>query len=358
MTVLHVSAGRLYGGVETVLAQLAAHRHLCPAMDPHFAVCFDGRLASELRAVGAPLHMLGAVRARNPLSVLAARRRLAALLSGFDVVVNHLPWAHALFGSLARRAHSRLVLWLHGAFSGAHWTERAARRVKPDLVLCCSRWVRDTASRWFPHVSVETFYPAIHFGPPPDPAPAPDPPLIIQVSRMEEWKGHRVLLEALGTLRDSHPWRCRIVGGAQSPREQRYLDSLVRLAGSLGIADRVEFLGHRGDVRRLLGEAAIFCQPNLEPEPFGVVFLEALSAGVPVVTSAAGGGAEIVDPSCGRLVPAGDPAALASVLAELLEQEPLRRSLGAAGPLRARQLCDPRRQLGALQALLAGASTP
>ena len=61
------------------------------------------------------------------------------------------------------------------------------------------------------------------------------------------------------------------------------------------------------DVPRLLAAADIHCQPNISPEPFGIAFIEALAAGLPVVTSAIGGAIEIVDDTCGRLVPASDP---------------------------------------------------
>ena len=59
--------------------------------------------------------------------------------------------------------------------------------------------------------------------------------------------------------------------------------------------------GHdqRDDVPRLLAAADIFCQPNLGPEPFGIGFVEALSAGLPVITTATGGALEIVDGDCG-----------------------------------------------------------
>src|SRR3989442_260169 len=69
MRVLHIYSGNLYGGVETLLLTLARYYHLCPAMEPHFALCFEGRLSEELAAVGARIHLLGNVRVRWPLSV-------------------------------------------------------------------------------------------------------------------------------------------------------------------------------------------------------------------------------------------------------------------------------------------------
>ena len=129
--------------------------------------------------------------------------------------------------------------------------------------------------------------------------------VIIQVSRMEPLKGQRVCLEALAQLRDDPGWTCWQVGGAQRPAEQRYLEELRAICDRLGISGRVKFLGQRSDIRELLARADIFCQPNLQPEAFGLTFIEALAAGLPVVGSAVGGTAEIVDERCGILTPAG-----------------------------------------------------
>src|SRR5262245_48948512 len=89
MRVLHIGAGNLYGGVETLLFTLARYRNLCPDMTPEFALCFDGRLEKELIGQGVPFHNFGEVRIRYPLSVLRARRRLQEVLVGcrFGAVV-------------------------------------------------------------------------------------------------------------------------------------------------------------------------------------------------------------------------------------------------------------------------------
>jgi glycosyltransferase involved in cell wall biosynthesis len=83
------------------------------------------------------------------------------------------------------------------------------------------------------------------------------------------------------------------------------------------------------------------------------VFVEALSAGVPVVTTAAGGAPEIVTADCGALVGPGDPHALAAALQTLIDWPDRRRALGEAGPARARALCDPTTQIDMLEHALA-----
>ena len=92
----------------------------------------------------------------------------------------------------------------------------------------------------------------------------------------------------------------------------------------------MRFLGQRADVPRLMAAADIFCQPDIGPEPFGIVFIEALYAGLPVVTSAFGGAVEIVDETCGILTAPGDTAAVATAVRSLI-QDPSRRQPGCGG---------------------------
>ena len=112
------------------------------------------------------------------------------------------------------------------------------------------------------------------------------------------------------------------------PRDTDYIDSLRAQATRLRLNDRVRFVGERADVPRLLAAADIYCQPNISPEPFGIAFIEALAAGLPVVTSAIGGAMEIVDDTCGQLVPASDPAALSAALRRLVGDPEERARLG------------------------------
>ena len=362
MKVLHVHAGNLYGGIETMLVTIVQHRDLFRDIELRFALCFEGRLSRELTALGAPVSMLGAVRARWPLQVYRTRKKLAQLLARThaEVVVFHSTWSHALFATVARQAGARLVFWLHASVDAITWREVWSRWYPPDLMLCNSRFSASSAGRLFPGVKAEVFYaPCDPDKPAVDPAATraalgtpPGATVILQVSRMEALKGHAVLLQALAMMRDDPNWRCWIAGGAQRPVEQRYADELAQFALRAGIADRVRFLGDRSDVPDLLAACDLVCQPNTGPEGFGRVFVEALYAGRPVVTSGIGAAPEVVDETVGVLVPAGNAERLAEALASLIG-DPARRSwLGGAGPARARELTAPQTQMPKLEALL------
>ena len=369
MRVLHIHSGNLYGGVETVLVTLARHRDLCPAMEPHFALCFEGRLSGELADAGVAVHLLGNVRVSRPVTVWRSRSLLRNLLQRhkFDVAVCHSAWSQAIFAPVVRSAGLPLVFWLHGATDGRHWLERWARNAAPDLALYNSQFTSSTLSRIYPRVRAElVFYPVasaeINYSngnratvraelDTPE-----DATVIIQASRMEAWKGQSLHLEALSMLRDLPDWVCWQVGGAQRPQEARYFKELKNAAVRLGIASRVHFLGQRSDVPKLLAAADIYCQPNTGPEPFGIAFVEALLARLPIVTTAIGGATEIIDDSCGVLVQADNADELGASLRRLIQDRTLRANLGAAGAARARKLCDPDTQMQHLYNLLAGIS--
>jgi glycosyltransferase involved in cell wall biosynthesis len=358
MRVLHVYSGNLFGGIEAILVAIARARASCPEVTHEFALCFAGRLSGELAEAGAGLHLLEPVRMSRPHTARAARHALDRVLRGasFDRVVCHAPWAQAIFGGVVRRAHLPLVFWAHNVTNGRHWTERAARRIVPDLVICNSEYTAGTLPRLYPTAPAMVVYAPVDLTRTTldrearrslraslDTTDAAT--VIVQASRSEASKGHASLIEALAGLGDVPDWIWWQVGGAQQHGEAAFLNRLREQAAGAGIADRVRWVGQRSDVPRLLAAADIYCQANLLPEAFGIAFIEALGAGLPVVTIDLGGPREIVDRTCGVLVKPGDTSALAGALRTLIEDASYREDLAAAAPGRAARLCDPARQL-------------
>jgi glycosyltransferase involved in cell wall biosynthesis len=360
---LHLCAGNLYGGVERIVVECARSSALCPAIEPLFGVCFDGRLTEELDAAGAWCARFGPVRISRPHTLWRARRELARVLAAErpDTVICHSTWMHGVAAAVVGRTSAARVLWLHDPVDGRVWPERWARLTPPDLVVANSQFTAASVPRLYSGLPVvPVVYAPVAPG---GTLPGSDrialrsalgaggrDVVILIASRFQEWKGHRQLLEAAARLEG--PWRIWIAGGPQRAGEAEYADRLKAQARAARISERVRFLGERRDVASLMRAADILCQPNTRPEPFGLAFVEALYAGLPVVTAAMGGACEIVTAECGDLVRPDDPAALIDALQRLVSDAGVRGRRGAAGPSRARALCDPARQLEALAGAL------
>jgi glycosyltransferase involved in cell wall biosynthesis len=190
-------------------------------------------------------------------------------------------------------------------------------------------------------------------------------PRIVSAARLVERKG---IADAVRALRDVPGAELHIAGGAggdgsatlaREPEARR----LRALAEELGVGDRLVLRGRveRAAMPALLRSAdVVVCAPWYEP--FGIVPLEAMACGVPVVATAVGGQVDtVVHGLTGLLVPPRDPGALAAALAALLEEPERRAGLGRAGRRRARRSFGWDRVAAATLAVyeeLAGAAAP
>lgn len=363
---LNIYAGNLFGGIETLLITLAKQNEFSALMSGHFALCFEGQLADELRKIDeSKVHMLGNVKISRPWTVLRARYQLQELIKQekFDVMICHSCWPQVIFGSVVKACNTPLVFWCHDTPKGSHWLERLAKQIKPDFAIANSNYTLAALPRLYPKVPSQTLYCPVPYKDVGDRAlirsavrselnTPNDKVVIIQASRLERWKGQTLLISALGNLRDLPNWVCWIAGGTQRPHEVKYLEELQAQARELKIDDRVCFLGQRSDIPHLLTAADIHCQPNIGSEPFGIAFIEAFYAGLPVVTTAMGAALEFVDDSCGYLVPPNNVNALSKTLAYLIRNPESRAALGENGTARADSLCNPQQQFRQLYDIL------
>jgi glycosyltransferase involved in cell wall biosynthesis len=151
----------------------------------------------------------------------------------------------------------------------------------------------------------------------------------LMIANLHPWKQHDVAIRAIAKLRDKGKHaRLLILGGPSVPEYARELSALV---AALGVGDRVEFAGYRADAQALLPLASCLVVASVR-EPFGMVLLEAMRAGVPVVAADAGGVPEIVEHEVnGLLFAPGAVAELARSLERLMEDPTLRDRLAAGG---------------------------
>jgi rhamnosyl/mannosyltransferase len=152
---------------------------------------------------------------------------------------------------------------------------------------------------------------------------------VLAVGRLVGYKGFEYLIRAMANVRG-----CLVLVG-DGPLKA----ALEALARETGVADRVTFLERVDDVNPYYHAADVFALPSIaRSEAFGLVQLEAMAAGVPVVNTRLASGVPYVSPHrvTGLTVPPMDPAALADAINELLDDSDLRHQYGAAGRERAR----------------------
>jgi glycosyltransferase involved in cell wall biosynthesis len=150
-------------------------------------------------------------------------------------------------------------------------------------------------------------------------------PVALTVARLDEQKGHRYLLEAAAQMPD-----VQFVLAGDGPLRS----SLETQVEALGLADRVNFLGYRTDIRDLLASCDVFVLPSLY-EGLPLSILEAMAAGKPVIATQVGGTAEVVlAGETGLLVPPSDSIALAKAIRSVVDDRALAQRLGSAGQVR------------------------
>jgi N-acetylglucosaminyl-diphospho-decaprenol L-rhamnosyltransferase len=163
-----------------------------------------------------------------------------------------------------------------------------------------------------PGVDLEDFRPG---------SPA-NPPYALLLGAIEPWKRPELALEAVARVEHL---RLVVAGEPIGAEGRRLHDRLRRRAAEPDLAGRVDVQGRVEDPRDLVAGASVLLH-CADREPFGIVMIEALASGVPVVAPARGGPTEIVTASCGRLYPAGDHVVAARGLSESLEHPEMREA--------------------------------
>lgn len=278
-----------------------------------------------------------------PLYLLGGLRQAFRLRHyDFDLVHVHWPFPLALFGIPFRRKGIPVVHTYYTAELTLARKHRAFARkllALADHRIAISSYARDLLLSVMPEldpatVSILPFSAALEetrFSPP---RARVEGPHLLFVGRMVERKGVPYLLEALRLLVPDFP-RIHLTLVGDGPMRSVWENR----ARELGIGDRVTFLGRVSSARlaQAYEEAEIFVLPAIvdsrgDTEGLGVVLLEALQKGLPVVASSVGGIVDIVQhEKTGLLVPEKDPAALASAIRRLAQDTTLRMKMVEEG---------------------------
>jgi glycosyltransferase involved in cell wall biosynthesis len=267
--------------------------------------------------------------------------------SRFDIVHVHWPMPMALLGWAVQRARRIPMVttfygielrWVQSRLPFLRGLIRWAARTSAQAVAISHYTAREL--RKFADVPIEVIPYTAELAPPTMPATRDATrKSVLFVGRLIERKGVRHLIRALGALPSPNHVHLTIVGDGP---ERPSLEALVR---ELGLGGVVQFRGRVSDeeLRRAYASADAFVLPSVldarqDTEGLGVVLLEAMNYGVPVIASDIGGITDIVEHEhTGLLVPPGDERALANAITRVLSDRALARRFGDAGRERLRE---------------------
>ena len=300
-----------------------------------------GPLEAELREAGIPVTLI-----RKPLKIdpFALGRLTRFMKAGrFDVVQTWVFAANSYGRVAARRAKVPVVVTAEMAVD--LWKSRGHLAIDRRLANWCDKVVGNS------HAVVDFYRKAglpeeklamIYSGIAPEAAPSVDraevrrsfgwpaeTPLVVFAGRLMAQKSVQTLVDALDVLQHVRPGVRSLIVGEGPERSV-----LEETAHDYRLDDKVKFLGHRGDLPRLVAAADMLVLPSLY-EGLPNVVLEAMELGKPVVATAAPGTTEVVvDGETGLLVPLRNPPALAKAIRTLVDDPERAKTMGAAGRTR------------------------
>lgn len=330
MKVVHLVIGGEVAGGQIVALRLAraARTH---GYDVAFVSPSAGDFVDRARAESFPVAVVPLGGALDLRSLLRLRRAVR----GADVLHTHTHFSLNVLGRVAGRlAGARVVAHMHIENAFRRGRGRAAQVLLDNVTarLCSAIVAVSDATReslvrqGYPTSRLVTVHNGIETPDAVEPRRLADGPQVVEVARLAEVKGQRLLIEALARLDAT-----AVLVGRDLEQDGRYEQELRRAAGEAGVADRVVLAGYRDDVPALLAGCDVFCLPS-SMEGLPLVVLEAMAQARPVVASAVGGTPElVVDGETGVLVPPGDVDALVTALAGLLADPDRARRLGEAG---------------------------
>ncbi len=272
------------------------------------------------------LHRLGIRRIFGPV--------LERVRPGDVVWIHNRPEFAIALTSHVHRAGGRVVLHLQNSHL-VGGSEKLMRQVRVDRMIFISKFLMEQARRKFPSLGASSvlysgadegiFHPAIGS------RKKPEVPTVLFVGRLVEDKGVHVLVDAMKILEEQGVRIQAQIVGSSSFGICEDTDYIKRLKANSPAT--IKFLPYcsgaaLGDLFR---EADIFCSPSVWEEPFGLVNVEALASGLPVVSTRGGGVGEIFAAGGGILVERGSAAQLAGALQRLAQDPDLRTHLGQQG---------------------------
>ena len=309
----------------------------------------DGSMVRQIQSLGVETHIVPAGRLREASHFIATVTRIASIVkqSRVNALFSWMAKAH-LYSSLAAKLSGIPALWYQqGVPSNSGWLDKIATMLPACGILACSKTAAQAQASVRPSRPIRVVYPGVELDRfEPDKLPSSgelrrqlglpeDGYLIGIVGRLQRWKGIHVLVEAMPKVLQSYSnAHCIVVGGKHDlePDYPAYLESRIV---ALGLQDKVKMVGLQRNVPEWMQAMDVIVHAS-DFEPFGMVIIEAMALGKPVVAGSAGGPTEIITPYInGILTPFGDADALAYAIVRYLDEPNFAQKSGIAARQRA-----------------------
>jgi glycosyltransferase involved in cell wall biosynthesis len=316
----------------------------------------DGPMVEQVRGLGIPATVIAAGRMRQAHKTALTLIRLVKYLrrERIDLVIGWMAKAH-LYASMPAWVLRIPAVWYNlGLSSRFSWMDRWATRLPARVILTNSKATRDSQASLRPLRPLRVVYPGVEidrFNP--DSLSSvrhirtclglgSDGPVIGIVGRLQRWKGMHVVIEAMPSLvRDFPSAHCIIVGGRHSlePEYEAFLRERIR---ALGLGGQIHMVGEQTNVEEWMQAMDVFVHAS-DAEPFGMVIIEAMALGKPVVSTSSGGPLEIIEDGVnGMVLPGATPEELAASIKRYLNDAAFAARIGEAAKLRARHFSTER----------------
>lgn len=321
---------------------------------PEVVFLEDGPFVKEVTDSGIEAHVIDAGRVRQLLKGRRAIAELVRLIKSRGVHIVHT-WnakSHVYGGLAAAVSRVPSVYHLQGVpkptFSRDGLVSFLSVALPARRTLACSAYVAEAFKQvWHSRREVVVIHNATsgscsttasvpsvrqEFGVPDGAG------LTVMAARLQRWKGVHVFIDAVADVIAVNPKAFFIiVGGSLFGLEEEYAAELREQVERMKLTRSVRFAGFRSDINRFYAAADVVVHCSIEPEPFGMVLVEAMVCEKPVVATDFGGPREIVERDVtGLLVPPNDPPALARAILLLLGDPDRRLRMGRAGAKRVR----------------------
>ncbi|NEU79166.1 glycosyltransferase family 4 protein [Nostoc sp. UIC 10630] len=308
-----------------------------------------GPMVEQVKSLGIDARVVESGRLRQIHRFIGAVFQIAAIArrERADIIVNWM-WITHISGGLAAMLAGLPAVWYQLEVpSDKTWLVRLATLIPARAIITLSQDGKQAQAEIWPHRPTPLVYPGVALDRfEPDALPTPEEarrklglplhgPLIGIVGRLQRWKGMHILVQAMPKILEKYPDAHCVVVGGKHDLEPDYEGFLKAEITNLGLKEQVIMAGLQRNIPEWVQAMDVFVHAS-DKEPFGIVIIEAMALGKPVIAGDAGGPTEIItDGMNGLLTPYGDADKLAIAILRYLDEQEFARSAGIAARQRA-----------------------